>query len=50
MAPSVVANPLAPLCEGWQRGLAIVAHPNDLDCGATTAIACWTGQDKQREA
>src|SRR4051812_12243081 len=28
-APAV-PNPLQPLDEGWQRGLAIVAHPDDL--------------------
>lgn len=27
MAQPVVANPLEPLYEGWQRGLVIVAHP-----------------------
>ena len=47
MAQPVVANPLEPLCEGWQRGLAIVAHPDDLEFGAAAAIARWTGQGKQ---
>jgi LmbE family N-acetylglucosaminyl deacetylase len=47
MAQPVVVNPLEPLCEGWQRGLAIVAHPDDLEFGAAAAIARWTGQGKQ---
>src|ERR671923_1582954 len=47
MAQSVVVNPLEPLYEGWQRGLAIVAHPDDLEFGAAAAIARWTGQGKQ---
>ena len=47
MSQSVVANPLEPLYESWQRGLAIVAHPDDLEFGAASAIARWTGQGKQ---
>src|SRR2546425_8789528 len=47
MTQPVVANPLEPLFEGWQRGLAIVAHPDDLEFGAAAAIARWTGQGKQ---
>jgi LmbE family N-acetylglucosaminyl deacetylase len=46
MAQPVVAHPLEPLYEGWQRGLAIVAHPDDLEFGAAAAIARWTGQGK----
>jgi LmbE family N-acetylglucosaminyl deacetylase len=42
-----MAHPLEPLYEGWQRGLAIVAHPDDLEFGAAAAIARWTGQGKQ---
>jgi LmbE family N-acetylglucosaminyl deacetylase len=47
MAQPVVAHPLEPLGEDWQRGLAIVAHPDDLEFGAAAAIARWTGQGKQ---
>jgi LmbE family N-acetylglucosaminyl deacetylase len=46
MAQPVVATPLEPLCESWQRGLAIVAHPDGLEFGAAAAIARWTGQGK----
>jgi LmbE family N-acetylglucosaminyl deacetylase len=37
---------LEPLTEDWQRGLAIVAHPDDLEFGAAAAIARWTDQGK----
>lgn len=39
--------PLRPLPEDWQRAVAIVAHPDDLEFGAAAAIARWTGQGKQ---
>jgi LmbE family N-acetylglucosaminyl deacetylase len=32
--------------EDWDRGLAIVAHPDDLEYGAAGAIARWTDQGK----
>lgn len=32
--------------EDWQRGLAVVAHPDDMEYGAASAIARWTGQGK----
>lgn len=38
---------LAPVTENWQTGLAIVAHPDDLEYGAAAAIARWTGQGKK---
>ncbi|QGN48936.1 PIG-L deacetylase family protein [Micromonospora sp. WMMD558] len=38
---------LEPLDEQWQRALAIVAHPDDLEFGAASAVARWTGQGKQ---
>src|SRR5262245_58848992 len=47
MSQSGMVHPLEPLDEGWQRGLAIVAHPDDLEFGAAAAIARWTGQGKQ---
>jgi LmbE family N-acetylglucosaminyl deacetylase len=45
-APAV-PNPLQPLDENWERGLAIVAHPDDLEFGAAAAIARWTRQGKE---
>ncbi|MEV5144690.1 PIG-L deacetylase family protein [Streptomyces sp. NPDC052727] len=40
------ANRLAPLTENWETGLAIVAHPDDLEYGSASAIARWTAQGK----
>jgi LmbE family N-acetylglucosaminyl deacetylase len=37
---------LASLPEDWQRALAVVAHPDDLEYGAASAIARWTSQGK----
>jgi LmbE family N-acetylglucosaminyl deacetylase len=38
--------PLKPLAEDWERALAIVAHPDDMEFGAAAAVARWTGQGK----
>jgi LmbE family N-acetylglucosaminyl deacetylase len=38
--------PLEPLDETWERGLCIVAHPDDMEFGAAAAVARWTGQGK----
>jgi LmbE family N-acetylglucosaminyl deacetylase len=38
--------PLAPLPDDWERGLAIVAHPDDLEYGAASAVAAWTRAGK----
>ena len=32
--------------EDWDRCLAVVAHPDDLEYGAAAALARWTGQGK----
>ncbi|GAA3381666.1 PIG-L deacetylase family protein [Cryptosporangium minutisporangium] len=45
-APAV-PNPLEPVTEDWQRALAIVAHPDDLEFGAAAAVARWTAQGKE---
>jgi LmbE family N-acetylglucosaminyl deacetylase len=47
MSESAIANPLEPLAEDWQRCLAIVAHPDDMEFGAAAAVARWTGQGKE---
>ena len=39
-------NKLAPLDENWERALAVVAHPDDLEYGAASAVARWTTQGK----
>ena len=33
--------------EDWQTALAIVAHPDDLEYGAASAVAKWTAQGKK---
>src|SRR4051794_27356057 len=34
------------LPEDWERALAVVAHPDDMEYGAAAAVARWTGQGK----
>jgi LmbE family N-acetylglucosaminyl deacetylase len=34
------------MAEDWTRGVAVVAHPDDLEYGAASAVAHWTGQGK----
>jgi len=38
---------LPALPEDWDRCLAVVAHPDDLEYGAAAAVARWTAQGKQ---
>ena len=38
---------LQPIPEDWQRALAIVAHPDDLEYGASCAVAKWTSAGKE---
>lgn len=42
-----VPGRLEPLPEDWQRALAIVAHPDDLEFGGGAAVARWTKQGKE---
>jgi LmbE family N-acetylglucosaminyl deacetylase len=37
---------LEPLPEDWGSALAIVAHPDDMEYGAASAVARWTDQGK----
>jgi LmbE family N-acetylglucosaminyl deacetylase len=39
-------EPLEILPEDWDRALAIVAHPDDMEYGAASAVARWTAQGK----
>src|SRR5688572_12762254 len=41
-----VIEQLEPLPEDWDRALAVVAHPDDLEYGGAAAIARWTSQGK----
>lgn len=44
-------QPAAPVLsavpENWQTALAIVAHPDDMEYGAASAVAKWTAQGKR---
>jgi len=40
-------EPLKTLSEDWEKALAVVAHPDDLEYGAASAIARWTSQGKE---
>jgi LmbE family N-acetylglucosaminyl deacetylase len=39
-------EPLEMVPEDWDRALAIVAHPDDMEYGAASAVARWTAQGK----
>jgi hypothetical protein len=43
MAQPAVVHPLEPLCEGWQHGLALVAHPWVLPELLAEVLAPWGG-------
>jgi LmbE family N-acetylglucosaminyl deacetylase len=38
---------MEPIPEDWERAVAVVAHPDDLEYGAAAAVARWTSQGKQ---
>jgi LmbE family N-acetylglucosaminyl deacetylase len=38
---------MEPIPEDWDRAVAVVAHPDDLEYGAAAAVARWTGQGKK---
>src|SRR4029077_10065638 len=37
---------MEPIPEDWERAVAVVAHPDDLEYGAASAVARWTGQGR----
>jgi LmbE family N-acetylglucosaminyl deacetylase len=37
---------MEPMKEDWERAIAVVAHPDDLEYGAASAIARWSAQGK----
>jgi LmbE family N-acetylglucosaminyl deacetylase len=37
---------MEPMPEDWDRAVAVVAHPDDLEYGAAAAVARWTAQGK----
>ena len=42
-----MANELIPFPDDWQRALAVVAHPDDLEYGSASAIARWTSEGRE---
>ena len=38
---------LQPMPDDWQRALAVVAHPDDLEYGCAAAIAAWTDAGRE---
>jgi LmbE family N-acetylglucosaminyl deacetylase len=38
---------LRPLPEDWERAVAVVAHPDDLEYGVASAVARWTSNGKE---
>ena len=38
---------MQPLPEDWDRAVAVVAHPDDLEYGLASAVARWTAQGKE---
>lgn len=38
---------LSPMPKEWQRALAVVAHPDDLEYGAAAAVAEWTAAGRE---
>ena len=39
--------PFEPMPEDWTTALAVVAHPDDMEYGASAAVARWTDQGKR---
>jgi LmbE family N-acetylglucosaminyl deacetylase len=42
-----VVGTIGPVPEDWERAVAVVAHPDDLEYGTASAVARWTGQGKE---
>jgi LmbE family N-acetylglucosaminyl deacetylase len=42
-----MADELKPMPQDWQRALAIVAHPDDLEYGCSGAVAAWTASGRE---
>jgi LmbE family N-acetylglucosaminyl deacetylase len=38
---------MQPMAEDWTRAVCVVAHPDDLEYGAASAVARWTSQGKE---
>jgi LmbE family N-acetylglucosaminyl deacetylase len=44
--PDTVSTPLHQFPDDWERALAVMAHPDDLEYGGAAAVARWTQQGK----
>jgi LmbE family N-acetylglucosaminyl deacetylase len=44
---STTVTKVEPMPEDWSRAVAVVAHPDDLEYGAASAVARWTGRGKE---
>ncbi|MFI7468262.1 PIG-L deacetylase family protein [Nonomuraea sp. NPDC049646] len=42
-----MAQQLEPMPADWQRALAVVAHPDDLEYGCASAVATWTDAGRE---
>jgi len=42
-----MADQLEPMPTDWQRALAVVAHPDDLEYGCAAAVATWTAAGRE---
>ncbi|MFB9205306.1 PIG-L deacetylase family protein [Nonomuraea spiralis] len=42
-----MADRFEPMPEDWQRALAVVAHPDDLEYGCAAAVATWTDAGRE---
>ncbi|WP_043622007.1 PIG-L deacetylase family protein [Nonomuraea candida] len=42
-----MTDQLEPMPDDWQRALAIVAHPDDLEYGCAAAVAVWTDAGRE---
>ncbi|MDD9371702.1 MAG: PIG-L family deacetylase [Acidimicrobiales bacterium] len=38
---------LGPFPDGWERALAVMAHPDDMEYGGAAAVAAWTGSGRR---
>lgn len=47
MATTSTETRLETMPEDWQRALAVVAHPDDMEYGAAAAVAEWTAAGKE---
>ena len=43
----MTTSPFQPLNEDWQSALIVVAHPDDIEYGAASAVSKWTSEGKK---